>query len=83
LGLWYLWDLFNRVLKKKELTTVIVNFSNPEISLRVAKQDYELLSEVTYHQLGQLVLQRFKQSILAFFEGNLDKSYRILFPLKK
>ncbi len=83
LGLRYLWNLFNRVLKKKQLTTIIVSFPTPEISLRVAKQDYELLSEVTYHQLGQLVLKRFKQSILAFFEGDRNNSYRILFPLEK
>jgi hypothetical protein len=82
LGIRYIWKLFNRVLKK-QLTTINVNFSTPEISLRIVKQDYELLSEVTYHQLGQLVLQRFKQSILEFLEGNIDKSYRILFPLDK
>ncbi|MFW9992955.1 MAG: hypothetical protein ACFFD4_13010 [Candidatus Odinarchaeota archaeon] len=82
LGLGHLWDLLIRIYKKKGLTTIVVNFSSQEISIRIAREDYELLSDVTYHLLAQQVLERFKRSILAFMEKNLEESYSILFPLK-
>ena len=83
LGVKYLWDLLLKIIKKDGLTTVTVNYNSQELSLRIAKQDYELLNDVTYHLLGQLLLERFKQSIAAFFEDDLEKSYSILFPLKE
>ncbi|MFX0197175.1 MAG: hypothetical protein ACFFCW_13710, partial [Candidatus Hodarchaeota archaeon] len=81
-GLIYLWDLFYRILTKKRLTTININFEVQEISLRIAREDYDLLNNVTYHLLGQQILERFKQSILAYLEGDIEKSYSSLLPLK-
>ncbi|MFX0085821.1 MAG: hypothetical protein ACFFAU_09110 [Candidatus Hodarchaeota archaeon] len=82
-GIRYTWDIFLKVIKKKGLTSIAVNFTEQEISLRIAKEDYDLLNDVTYHLLGQLVLKRFKESIVAFLEENQEKSYSTLFPLEK
>lgn len=81
-GLIYLWDLLYRIVTKKRLTTIKVNFEVQEISLRIAREDYDLLNNVTYHLLGQQVLERFKQSILAYLEGDIEKSYSSILPLK-
>ncbi len=81
-GLIYLWDLLYRILTKKRLTTININFEVQEISLRIAREDYDLLNNVTYHLLGQQILERFKQSILAYLEGDIEKSYSSLLPLK-
>ncbi|MHA2297049.1 MAG: hypothetical protein ACXAEU_17470 [Candidatus Hodarchaeales archaeon] len=82
LGIRYLWDLLIRIYKKKELTTISISFESREISIRIAREDYDLLSEVTYHLLSQQILERFKQSIITFMEASIEESYKILFPLK-
>ncbi len=82
LGIKYLWVLFYKIIKKDGLTTVTINYNSQELSLRIAKQDYDLLNDVTYYLLGQLLLERFKQSIIAFLEDNHERAYSILFPLK-
>ncbi|MFX0211727.1 MAG: hypothetical protein ACFFDT_37470 [Candidatus Hodarchaeota archaeon] len=82
LGIKYLWVLFFKIIKKEGLTTITINYNSQELSLRIAKQDYDLLNEVTYHLLSQLLLERFKQSIIAFLEDNRERAYSILFPLK-
>ncbi len=82
LGIKYLWVLFFKIIKKDGLTTITINYNSQELSLRIAKQDYDLLNDVTYHLLGQLLLERFKQSIIAFLEDDHERAYSILFPLK-
>ncbi|MFQ6123749.1 MAG: hypothetical protein ACE5R6_03970 [Candidatus Heimdallarchaeota archaeon] len=81
-GLIYLWDLLYRIVTKKRLTAINFNFEVQEISLRIAREDYNLLNNVTYHILGQQILERFKQSILAYLDGDIEKSYSLLLPLK-
>jgi len=49
IGVLYLWDLLYRIATKKGLTTITVNFELQEISLRIAREDYDLLNNVTYH----------------------------------
>ncbi|MHA1989919.1 MAG: hypothetical protein ACW981_07620 [Candidatus Hodarchaeales archaeon] len=83
LGIKYLWDLLYKIIRKNGLTTITINYSLQELSLRIAKEDYNLLNDVTYHLLGQLVLERFKNSITAFLTNDLERSYSILLPLKK
>ncbi|MFX0181474.1 MAG: hypothetical protein ACFE95_00230 [Candidatus Hodarchaeota archaeon] len=82
LGIWYLWNLLIKVIKKKGLTSITLNFSSQELSLKISKEDYNILSDVTYHLLGQLVLERFKRSIISFLENNYEEAYSILFPLE-
>ncbi|MFX1283388.1 MAG: hypothetical protein ACFFB5_07025 [Promethearchaeota archaeon] len=82
LGIKYLWVLFFKIIKKDGLTAITINYNSQELSLRIAKQDYDILNDVTYHLLGQLLLERFKQSIIAFLEDDYEKVYSILFPLK-
>ena len=81
-GIRYIWEIFLKVIKKKGLTSITINFTTQEISLKITKEDYDLLNDVTYHLLGQLVLERFKESILEFLEENREKSYSTLFPLE-
>lgn len=81
LGIRYMWEIFLKVIQKKKLTSITINFIEKEISLKVRKEDYNLLNDVTYHLLGQLVIERFKKSILAFLENNQEQAYSILFPL--
>jgi hypothetical protein len=78
-GLTYLWRLMFRVLQKN-LTYIRIDFDSQEISLKVVEEDYQLLSEVTYHLLGFQLLNHFKNSILAFFTGDLEEAYFTLFP---
>ncbi|MHA2224815.1 MAG: hypothetical protein ACXAC8_06405 [Candidatus Hodarchaeales archaeon] len=80
LGLFYLWNLLIKVIKKKGLTSITINYNSQELSLKIAKEDYNLLNDVTYHLLGQQVLERFKKSMIMFMEDDLDKSYSLLFP---
>jgi hypothetical protein len=82
-GIRYMWRIFLKIIEKRDLTSITVNFTTNEISLKIIREDYEILNDVTFHLLGQLVLERFKESILAFLEGDKDKSYSILFPLKE
>jgi hypothetical protein len=78
-GLTFLWRLMVRVLKKN-LTYIRIDFDSQEISLKVAEEDYQLLSDVTYHLLGFQLLHHFKNSILAFLTGDLEEAYSTLFP---
>lgn len=79
IGLKYLWDLWIRIYRKKGLTTVTINYTLEEISLSIARDDYKWLGNVTYYLLTQQILKRFKQSIIAFLENDLEKSYLSLF----
>ncbi|MFX0123841.1 MAG: hypothetical protein ACFFAE_09405 [Candidatus Hodarchaeota archaeon] len=79
IGLTFLWRLMFRILQKK-LTYIRIDFDSQEISLKVAEEDYHLLSEVTYHLLGFQVLNHFKSSILAFLMDAREEAYSALFP---
>jgi len=78
-GLTFLWRLMVRILKKN-LTYIRIDFDSQEISLKVAEEDYKLLSDVTYHLLGFQMLNHFKNSILAFITGDREEAYSTLFP---
>lgn len=78
-GLTFLWRLMFRILKKN-LTYIRIDFDSLEISLKVAEEDYQLLSDVTYHLLGFQLLNHFKNSILAFLRGDQKEAYSTLFP---
>ncbi|MFW9902725.1 MAG: hypothetical protein ACFFFH_00215 [Candidatus Thorarchaeota archaeon] len=78
-GLTFLWRLMVRIFKKN-LTYVRIDFDSQEISLKVAKEDYQLLSDVTYHLLGFQLLNHFKNSILTFLTGDKEEAYSTLFP---
>ncbi|MHA2073654.1 MAG: hypothetical protein ACXACU_01215 [Candidatus Hodarchaeales archaeon] len=79
IGIKYLWELLVRLYRKKGLTSITIDFRLEEITLSIAREDYEWLGNVTYHLLGQQILNRFKQSIIAFLKDDLDKSYSSLF----
>jgi len=79
-GIKYLWDLWLRIYRKKGLTAITIDYKLKEISLNIAREDYEWLGNVTYHLLGQQILKHFGQSITAFLDDDLDKSYSSLFP---
>jgi hypothetical protein len=81
-GIRYLWDLWFRIYRKKGLTAITIDYNLEEISLSIAREDYEWLGNVTYHLLAQKILKRFKQSIIAFLGNNLEKSYLSLFAEK-
>lgn len=83
MGILYLWKLFYRLITKKRLTMITVNLEVEELALRITREDYALLNNVTYHLLGFQLLERFKQSILAYLEGDLKKAYSVLLPLKR
>ncbi|MFW9930668.1 MAG: hypothetical protein ACFFD1_14865 [Candidatus Thorarchaeota archaeon] len=83
LGIKYLWDLLIRIYHKKRLTAIRINYKMEEISISIAREDYEWLGNVTYHLLVQQILERFKQSIIAYLENDLVKSYLSLFPPKE
>ncbi len=80
LGLRYIWQLFVKVWHRQGLTRISFDFQKEEMALHIAQADYDLLNEVTYHQLGQMVLNTFKRSFLAFSQGDKTESYSILFP---
>ena len=83
LGIRYIWSSLFKILRKKGLTSIIIDYKQKELSIKIAEQDYELLNDVTYHILGKLVLEKFRESMLLFNEGDLEKSYKILFPIDK
>ena len=82
MGIKYLWELWLRIYRKQDLTAISIDYKTKEISLSVAKEDYEWLGNVTYHLLGQQILIHFKQSIIAFLENDLEKAYSSLFPIR-
>ena len=68
LGLRYLWDMLVKIVRKKDLTYLSINYDRKELSLSISYQDYALLDDVTFHLLGQSFLQRYKNKIIAKFE---------------
>jgi hypothetical protein len=70
-----------RLLTRRNLTTIEIIFSAPQISIRVSAEDYDLLSrEVTFHLLVESILKCFKESLLAFFNQDFNAAYQNLFP---
>jgi hypothetical protein len=67
LGLRYLWDMLVKIIRKKGLTSLSINYARKEISLSISYQDYALLDDVTFHLLGQSFLERYKNKIIANF----------------
>ncbi|MHA1995141.1 MAG: hypothetical protein ACW97Z_11410 [Candidatus Hodarchaeales archaeon] len=80
MGIRYLWELWFRIYRKKGLTSITIDYNTEEISLGIAREDYEWLGNVTYHLLGQQIIKQFKQSIIAFFGDDLSLAYSSLFP---
>ncbi len=83
----FLWDFrlfyqfLYRLLTRRNLTTIEIIFSAPQISIRVSAEDYDLLSrDVTFHLLGESILKCFKESLLAFLNHDLNAAYQNLFP---
>ena len=75
----FLKKIYN-VLLKKDLTCITFDFTTNEMSFKLNKFDYEIMDNVTYHLLGENVLNKFKQSLKSFLKEDFGKSYRILFP---
>lgn len=70
----------NNVRKRKNLTVVEITYDPPQISIQVSPADYEILAkEVTFHLLGQNVLKKVKESLLAFLNDDQDVAYNLLF----
>ncbi|MFX0050014.1 MAG: hypothetical protein ACFE8U_01855 [Candidatus Hermodarchaeota archaeon] len=82
LGIRYLWEVFAKVMRKKDLTYISINYETKELALSVSRQDYDLLNDVTYHLLGKSLLKRFKQSLIAYMKNGPEAAYIELFPLK-
>lgn len=82
LGIKYLWEILVKVYKRKGLTKITIDYNEFEMSLVIAEDDYKLLNDVTYHILGQQILERFELSMSAFFDEKIEESYKILFPLE-
>ncbi len=81
---WLIYQFLNRFRMKRNLTTIEISFSPPQLSIRVSPEDYKILArEVTFHSLGQHILGRVQQSLLAFFNNDLNMTYMALFPPKK
>ena len=80
-GIRSLYQLLIRVYTKKDLTAVTINFATEEVSLHINRDDYNELGDVTYHILGEQILERTKQSIVAFMQKDLCSSYSVLFPV--
>ena len=83
LGLRSSYKLLVSIYTKQDLTSINIDYNTGEISLFLNYNDYEPLSDVTYHLLALQVLDRFKESILAFTQQNLEATYSKLFPLNK
>ncbi|WP_455143262.1 hypothetical protein [Candidatus Hodarchaeum mangrovi] len=83
LGITYLWSILKKMIRKVELTYVSINYDKKEISLRINKDDYNLLHDVTFHLLGQSILNQFKLSIIEFLNNNPEKAYSILYLSSK
>ncbi len=72
--------VLNNVRKRHNLTVIEIIFNSPQISIHVSPSDYDILArEVTFHLLSLKVLERVKQSILAFLDKNEIVSYDVLF----
>jgi len=84
LKFWLIYQFLNRFRMRRNLTTIEISFSPPQLSIRVSPEDYKILArEVTFHSLGQHILGRVQQSLLAFFNNDLNITYMALFPQKK
>ncbi|MHA2247935.1 MAG: hypothetical protein ACXADY_23515 [Candidatus Hodarchaeales archaeon] len=83
LGIRYLWDILVKVLRKRDLTYISINYISGEISLSISRQDYALLNNVTFHRLGLSLLERFKKSIITFLTNDPEKSLLELYSHEK
>lgn len=72
--------LLNNVRRRENLTEIEISYNPPQTSIRVALADYEIIArEVTFHLLGQEVVKRIKQSLVAFLNDDLEVACNILF----
>ncbi len=70
----------NNIRKRKNLTVVEITYDPPQISIQVSPADYEILAkDVTFHLLGQKVLKKIKESLLAFLNDDQEVAYNTLF----
>ncbi|MHA2246178.1 MAG: hypothetical protein ACXADY_14535 [Candidatus Hodarchaeales archaeon] len=80
-GIRSLYQLLIRVYMKRGLTAVTINFASEEVSLHINRDDYNELGDVTYHVLGEQILEKIKKSIVAFMQKDLSSSYSTMFPV--
>jgi hypothetical protein len=67
LGLRYLWDMLVKIIRKKDLTSLSINYDRKELFLSISYQDYALLDDVIFHLLEKSFLERYKNKIIASF----------------
>ncbi|MFW9856301.1 MAG: hypothetical protein ACFFFG_14710 [Candidatus Thorarchaeota archaeon] len=77
----FLYRLLFRVYRKQRLTAITINHTDREMSLYIARDDYEVLNDVTFHVLGEQVLDRTKDSVVAFLQKNYEQAILNYNPL--
>ena len=70
-----------QIIKKKDLTTISINFKENEMSFHLNKEDYELLGNLTYEKISLRVLEQFKTSIKEYLAGNYDIALATVNPI--
>ena len=69
-----------QLLKKENLTAIIIDFNNLEMSFKLNKYDYDYLDNLTYYQLSERILKQFKVGIKEFLNENFVDSYEEINP---
>ncbi|MFW9780152.1 MAG: hypothetical protein ACFFE8_14990 [Candidatus Heimdallarchaeota archaeon] len=77
----FLYRLFYRVYRRYRLTAITINRKEKEMSLYIARDDYEVLNDVTFHILGEQILDRTKNSIVAFLQKDYEQAILNYNPL--
>lgn len=69
-----------QIIKKEDLTSITINFTEGEMNLYLNREDYEFLGELTYQKLSRRILDQFKISLGEFFDNNYDKALKAINP---
>ena len=69
-----------KILHKKNLTCLVIDFNTHEMNFKLSKDDYKGLNEVTFNQLVSRVLNQFRIALKNYNDGKFLESYEDVFP---
>ncbi len=76
-----LYKKITKILRNKGLTTITFDLQTLEMSIKVSKDDYTGLDNITYHELVERILNQFKIGLEKFIEGKYVASYEQVIPV--
>ena len=75
-----LYRLLIRIYRQQGLTAISIDYKAEEISITIAKEDYDELADVTYHLIGERLSEIVIQYIFEYIQNIYVLSFQIMYP---